>query len=239
MKTLLPRLALSLIISFAALDAATFEGRVTLGMKSGKDKEMVIAYAMKPGLCRMEPQMEGAERMASIINWSKMEMIMLMEEQKMYMLMPMKGAVNRAAETAGSHDAKVVKTGETETILGYLCEKYITTEKNETVEMWVTDKLGTFMGMSAQGGGSPMSGMFGGGGRGKRGGAGAGWEEAIKGKEGFFPLRVVGKNAKGKETFRMEAKSIEPGSLPDSLFAPPADFQKFQMPNLGDMFRPN
>ena len=239
MKTLLPRLALFLTFSTAALTAATFEGRITLGMKSGKDKEMVIAYAMKPGLCRMEPQMEGAEGMASIINWSKMEMIMLMEEQKMYMVMPMKGAVNRAAEAAGTHDAKVVKTGETETILGYLCEKYVTTEKNDTVEMWVTDKLGTFMGMSAQGGGSPMGGMFGGGGRGKRSGGGASWEEAIKGKEGFFPLRVVGKNAKGKETFRMEAKSVEPGSLPDSLFAPPADYQKFQMPSLGDMFRPN
>lgn len=233
MKT--PRLLLPVFLVIATvLTAAPFEGRITLGVKSGKDKEFVIAYAMKPGLCRMEPKMEGGESMASIINWSKMEMIMLMEEQQMYMVTSMKGAAKLAEAEESAPDAKIQKTGETENILGYLCEKYVTIDGKDTVEMWVTEKLGTFMGMQAGGGGSPMAGMFGGGGAKKK----SGWEEAVKGKENFFPLRVVGKNAKGKETFRMEAKSIEPGSLPDSLFAVPAGWQKFEMPNLGDMFRP-
>lgn len=217
----------------AALGAAPFEGKVTLGMKSGKDKEMVIQYTLKEGMVRSEIQVEGAEGMASIIDWKKMEMTMLMTDQRMYMVMPLKNAMAGAAEAAGAHDTKVEKTGETETILGYLCEKYITTDNKDTVEMWVTDKLGTFMGIQSGGGGSPMAGMFGGGAKKK-----SGWEEAVKGKENFFPLRVVGRNAKGKETFRMEAKSVEPGPVPASAFTVPEGWQKFEMPNLGDMFRP-
>jgi hypothetical protein len=160
-----------------------------------------------------------------------MEMIMLMGQQRMYMVMPLKGAMAGATDAAGDHDTKVEKTGETETILGYLCEKYVTNDGKDSVEMWVTDKIGTFMGLQS-GGGNPMAGMF--GGRAKKKG---GWEEAVKGKENFFPLRVVGKNAKGKETFRMEAKSVEPGAVPASAFTIPEGWQKFQMPNLGDIFK--
>ena len=106
MKT--PRLLLPVFLVIATvLTAAPFEGRITLGVKSGKDKEFVIAYAMKPGLCRMEPKMEGGESMASIINWSKMEMIMLMEEQQMYMVTSMKGAAKLAeAEAAANAPAE-------------------------------------------------------------------------------------------------------------------------------------
>jgi hypothetical protein len=228
----LSRLLLPLLLTVvSAVTAATFEGKVTLGMRSGKDKEVVVAYTLKEGFARMEPKIEGAEGMASIINWSKMEMIMLMADQQMYMVMPLKGAMAGAAEATGAHDTKVQKTGETETILGYLCEKYVTTDRGDTVEMWVTDKLGTFMGIQS-GGGGPMGGMFGGGGK-KKGG----WEEAVKGKENFFPMRVVGKNAKGKETFRMETKSVEPGSVPASAFTVPDGWQKFQMPSIGDLFK--
>lgn len=228
----LSRVLLPILLTIpTALPAATFEGKVTLGMKSGKDKEMIVEYTLKEGFARMEPKIEGAEGMGSIIDWRKMEMIMLMGEQRMYMVMPLKGAMKGATEAAGAHDAKVEKTGETEAILGYLCEKYVTSDGKDTVEMWVTDKIGTFMGLQS-GGGNPMAGMFGGGGK-KKGG----WEEAVKNKENFFPLRVVGKNAKGKETFRMETKSVEPGSVPASAFTVPEGFQKFQMPNLGDLFK--
>jgi hypothetical protein len=96
-----------------------------------------------------------------------------------------------------------------------------------------------FMGLGQQGGGG---GMFGGGGGGGGGMFGGGhksanaskWEEALKGKGGF-PLRVISTDAKGKQAFKMEATKIEPGNLPDSLFVPPAGYQKFQMPDFGGM----
>ena len=61
------------------------------------------------------------------------------------------------------------------------------------------------------------------------------FKEALKGKGGF-PLRVISHDAKGKETFKMEATKIEPGPLPDSLFVPPASYKRFDMPNMGSLF---
>ena len=108
-------------------------------------------------------------------------------------------------------------------------------DKGTVTEMWVADGLGTFMGLgSGGGGGNPMAGMFGGGG--KKSANAAKWEEALKGKGGF-PLRVISRDAKGKQSFKMEATKIEPGSLPDSLFAPPAGYEKFAMPDFGSMFK--
>ena len=59
----------------------------------------------------------------------------------------------------------------------------------------------------------------------------SGWEAALA-ENGFFPLRTVMHNKAGKETMRMEAVSVEPQSLPDSSFVPPADFKKFEMPSI-------
>jgi hypothetical protein len=169
---------------------------------------------------------------------SKMEMLMLMTEQQMYMVMPMKQQVEQAMEKQGVGTADVEVTGKTETILGYKCNQILVKDKGTVTEVWAAEGLGAFMGL---GGGGPMGGgggMFGGGRRGGGGGANAAkWEEALKGKGGF-PLRVISRDAAGKQTFKMEATKIEPGSLSDSLFSPPEGYQKFAMPDMGGMFRP-
>lgn len=226
MKTFL-RAGLSGVVgAFAALSALAFEGKVSLGLKSGREAEQVIDYAMKGTRVRMEPKMADADGTAMIMDWEKQEMIVLMPEQQMYMVMPLKKPQAAAARPQpAAPEQKVEKTGRTEKILGYLCEEYVTTEGGQTTEMWITEELGTFAGL---GGGNPMAGMMGGGG--PKTAAPSTWEKALQGKKGAFPLRVVSRDAKGKETFRLEAKKIEPGTLPDSDFAPPAGFQKFAMP---------
>lgn len=224
-----------LLAASSLVAANVFEGKVTLGMKSAKEKEMVIDYAMKEGLVRMEPKMAEAAGSAMIFNWEKKEMTVLMPEQSMYMVMPLNQGQGRPGAPMPEREptGKIEKTGKTETILGYLCEQLIYTDKDTATEMWVTEKLGTFMGLGG-GGGNPMGGMMGGG-RGSKKSGDAAWEQALKGMTGFFPLRVISKDGKGKEVFRLEAKAIEPGSLPASLFAPPAGYQKFAMPSFPGM----
>jgi hypothetical protein len=77
------------------------------------------------------------------------------------------------------------------------------------------------MGMGL-GGGSPFGGTRGGSGLAQA------WEAAFVGKN-FFPLRVVSQNSSGKEITRMEATAVEKKSIPDSEFAPPDGFKKFDM----------
>ncbi|MBA4138706.1 MAG: hypothetical protein C0518_15480 [Opitutus sp.] len=214
-----------------ALSAAAFEGKVSLAMKGGREAEQVIDYAMKGTRVRLEPKMAEAGGTAMIMNWEKQEMIMLMPEQRMYMVMPMKAPAGApgAAARASATEQKVEKTGRSEKILGYDCDEYITTDDGKTTEMWITEELGSFAGL---GGGNPMAGMMGGGGAPA---PASSWENALKNKKGAFPLRVVSRDGKGRETFRLEARQIEPGTLPDSLFAPPAGFQKFAMPAMPGM----
>lgn len=210
--------------------AAAFEGKVSLAISSGKGKgqNQVLDYSIKGGAVRIDMTAEG-KSFASIMDLQNMEMLMLMPDEQMYMVMPIKETVDKAMDKVVENDATIEKTGRTETILGYKCDEYVTKDKKTTTEIWIAEGLGTFMGLGNNGGG--MGGMFGG-----KSKAAEGWEQKFKGKPGF-PLRVVSRDAKSKETFRMEATKIEPGSLPASLFQPPAGWQKFQMPNMGDMFK--
>ncbi len=225
----LPRWVIGLALASAAMaNAVAFEGRVSLGIKSGRDKEQVINYAMKEGLVRMEFSSGDGEGAAMIMNWAKQEMIMLMVEEKMYMVMPLKQVTQAVGERSTGSDPKIEKTGKTDTVLGYLCEEYRSTEGGETTEMWVTDQLGAFMGLS---GGNPLEDMMGSS-SGKSAQA-SGWERALKGQTAAFPLRVVNRDAKGREIFRLEVKKIEKGPLPDSLFVPPAGFKRMNLPMMG------
>jgi len=230
MNLLLRLLAVGSLLTAGVCSAAdAFEGKVSLAMSSGKKQSQTLNYSIRQDAMRIDMTADGGKSFAMIMDLKKLEMTMLMEEQKMYMVMPMKQTIEKAIANADIKDPDIEKTGRTETILGYKCDEYITKDKNTTTEVWIAHGLGAFMGMGENGGGG-MGGMF--GGKKKAGG----WEEKFKGKPGF-PLRVISRDAKSKETFRMEATKIEPGSLPASLFQPPAGWQKFQMPDLGGLLK--
>jgi hypothetical protein len=235
MNTTLRVLFASALLSPAAVFAAAFEGKVSMKMTSGRGQPQEITYNIKGDKVRME--MPGQKGMGGMImDTSKREMTMMMDEQKMYMVMALPQAAADAMAKR-EDDVKLEKTNETEKILGYTATKYILTEKNnDETEIWLAEGLGTFMGFSQNR--NPMS-------RG-RGPAAPAWERALEGKD-LFPLRVVGlgkgatargakgksdekrKGAGGNERFRMEVTSIDKTSLPDSLFTPPAGYQKFDM----------
>lgn len=215
----------SLLTAVHSSAADSFEGKVTFSMSAGKGPSQVMDYTMKGSVIRMDMKTEGGS-VSNIMDMNKREMLMLMHDQQMYMQMPMKLPPEAAAKAKEMEStAEIEKTGKTETILGYKCQQVLVKDKGTVTEMWLADGLGTFMGsLSGGGGGGP----FGGGGR---GGAPAPskWEQALKGVGGF-PLRVISRNASNKETYKMEVTKIAPGPQPDSSFAPPAGYQKFQMP---------
>ncbi len=233
MNLLLRLLAVGSLLTAAHTFAAdAFQGKVSLAITTEKGRTQEMNYSMKGRKLRMDMNAEG-HTMSTIMDMEKLEMLMLMPEQKMYMVMPIKQPVDRAVEHASKNPETVTdieRTGKTEKILGYLCEQILVTDKAKgtVTEMWVAQNLGMFMGMGG-GGGGPMGGRRGGGSA-----AAAKWEEVLKGKGGF-PMRVISRDASGKQAFRMEATKIDPGSQPDSLFAPPEGYKKFQMPDMGGM----
>ena len=230
MKFLLRLIAAGSLLASSAFAANTFQGKVSLAISAGKGKSQTMNYSIKDQKLRMDMEADG-NSFARITDMVKMETMMLMPEQKMFMVMQIKKPVEKAMEKYGESTADIEVTGRTEIILGYKCSEILVKDKKTVTEMWVADGLGVFMGMGNSGGGG--GGPFGGR---KDSANAAKWEEALKGKGGF-PLRVVTRDAKGKEDFKMEATKIEPGTLPDSLFLPPAGYEQMKMPNLGDMMK--
>lgn len=218
------RLLLASALLPVAVFAAGFEGKMNLKMTSdGKSQD--IQYSIKGDKLRLDmPGMKGA---GMIVDTAKRETTMIMDEQKMYMTMPISTGAEAAPTSGKQEEVKLEKTSQTEKILGYLATKFLATHDGTTTELWLAEGLGTFFSPAGK---NPM-----GGGRGA-GPAPQAWERALAGKE-LFPLRVVGKNKSGKETFRMETTAIEKQSLPDSLFAPPAGYQKFDMGGMGGMMK--
>jgi hypothetical protein len=231
MNPLLRLLAVStLVLTAVSNTAVAFEGKISLSMTGDKKgRSQALDYSIKGQKLRMDMNAEG-NPVATIMDMAKLEMIMLMPSEKMYMVQPIKKPVEAAADKAVQNTADVEVTGKTEVILGYTCNQVLIKDKGTVTEAWLAEGLDGFQGLGAPGGGG--GGMFGG----KKSANAAKWEEALKGKGGF-PLRVISRDGKGKETYRMEATKVAPGPLPDSLFAPPSDFQKFQMPDLGGLMK--
>jgi len=218
---LLPRcIALWLTALVPAVSAAEFEGVVQMKMSDGKSAHS-IQYQVKEGFVRTDVQISPGRASSIIMDFKNKRMIILMPGQNMYMTRPFPEALANPAprpanDTGHSPPAMPQKTGETKTILGYHCVKYVSHAGGSTVEMWVTDELGNFAGL----GGSP----------GGRSGTPPAWEKALIGR-GFFPLLVTGTTAAGK-AFSLEVVSVDKQSLPDSIFAPPAGARQFDMGNM-------
>jgi hypothetical protein len=224
-KSLVPLCAMLLP---CALSAGTFEGKVTMTMTaaSSKDGPQAIDYSIKEGYMRMD-LMTAKGGASFITDFKNKQIIILIPQNNMYMVraMPDPSTYRKTDGTGGppsapTHsDTSFRDTHTKDTILGYSCEKYEVTSSKGTTDIWATDQLGMFGGLTM--GGAP----------GRHPQAPQEWESVVKGS-GFFPLRVV-TNEGGKEKFRMEATSVNKTSLPDSVFMPPDGWRKL---DLGSMF---
>lgn len=195
-----------------------FEGKVRFTITADRGTTS-MSYIMKGGLIRMEIEAERDQTVPMLLDFSKHEMTMLMPEQKMYMVHPLPDPAASGTEAQGqAAQPDVQSTGQYETILGYKCERIIVKSRESVAEIRGAEGMGVFMN---PGQGGPM-------GRGRPAPRSA-WEAELASR-GIFPLRVVVHDASGKQTFKMEATKIDTSTPADSLFVPPPDYQKFEMP---------
>jgi len=214
---------------FFAAAASAFEGKVTMKMTTGKDS-MPMTYYVKDTKMRMEfapaPDKKNKNSMtfASITDWKALETIILMPEQKMYMVQKLDKLMESDAMKK-SQDVKFEPTGRKERIAGYDAEEYAGVSEGKRTEMWLTKGLGKFMmANQAKPGRSAKQQV-------------SAWEKFMQ-QGDFFALRIIQRTKEGApEDFRMEVTQVEKTSQDDSLFRPPADFQRFEMPNMGGMLK--
>ena len=239
-------LAAAFALAATALPAAdSFEGRVEMTITdTGHGGSHVINYALKEGKLRLDfpknpsGRDNGGGSGDMIVDSAKREVLILMEMpdsesggvRKMYMRQPMPQPGETPPGGSPAEAAPLsepVATGRTEVIAGYTATEYKVTGRNgEVSELWLAKGLGAFMFPAAQ---NPM-------GRGRPANASPAWEKLVR-DGGFFPLRVITRDAGGAEKMRMEATKIEKTSLPDALFSPEG-YTEFQIPGFGGGLNP-
>ena len=220
----------ALLLAPALFATDAFVGKITLAMSKDKGTPTTMIQTMKGTSVRIETANAPG---AFIMDLAKGEMLILMNEEKMYMVQALNQADIEKKTKAAAVDSTVEVTGQTEKILGYVCSQILVKDDKGITEMWVSDALGAFSGFGAQGGGG--GGMF--GKKKSNSQASSPWEQALK-TQGGFPMRVVSHDKKGIETYRMEVTKVEKGGVTEKDFLPPEDFTKFAMPDMGGMMNP-
>lgn len=206
-----------LVLSPVAGLAASFEGKVNFKLSAGRAPAEQIGYQVKGTKIRLD--LAGQAEVGGIImDLTKQQTLVIMDAQRMYMVMKLPDVTAQAASTPPG-EAKLEKTGEKEKILGYAAVKYVSTHAGKKTDLWLAEGLGKFMAMESL---QPMGGAA---------RTPEPWERALAGLE-LFPLRIVSYDTSAREEFRLEATAIEKKSLPDSLFNPPAGYQPLDMGGL-------
>ena len=217
---------------FITAAASAFEGKVDMKMTSnGNEKDATsMSYRIKDTKMRIDmsdvssssskkkKKKDEDAQGAMIMDFQKKEMIILMPSEKMYMVRTIEEPKESTKKKKGDEDFKA--TGRKEKIAGIQAEEYVGKNDGRIIEVWVTKEMGKYMSQ-----------------QGASGKGGAGWESFMQ-QENAFPLRVISrKKADGPEESRMETTAIDRSKQDASLFTPPGDYQKFEMPGFGDMMK--
>ena len=184
--------------------AAAFEGKVhykKLGKESGEGREM--EFSIKGDKFRIEVAAHG-HLGVTIMDTKTKQAIMLMPDRKTYSVMKLDQNPKANPKTPLG---KLIKTGKTETIAGYLAQEWAYEGGESKISLWGNKDLGAW----GFGGGHSQE-------------APVEIPEEFK-NGGFFPLRMVSHGG------GMEATKVEKKALPDSLFEVPAGYTKMDGPS--------
>lgn len=183
----------------------TFEGKVVFDVQENGKKQVMDYYA-KDKKYRMEVPDKGG---TILFDNNELMMYVLMDKEKMYIesqMMPL----------SMSGAGKVSKTGETKTILGHKCEKFVFEQEELTGEAWMTKDLGAFMFFMESQQDMPS------------------WQSEII-DAGYFPLQVTQHSKRDDKTSIYDVIEVTPMGLSDDLFVVPPSYEKLDMTGLGGL----
>ena len=230
---------LALGMAVAAAPAAaqgTFEGVVTYQATGAGGQSGEIKLYQKGDKMRQEMTL-GTMQAASIYDGSSGKSIMLIPQQKKYMVLDYgkmseqmksmaKGMPGGQGDVGDLSTMKVTATGQKETIAGVECEHYLFRRKDDdqsAVDICGATGMGfTGFGSGAGGGMVPSTKKL----------LGSGNPELEKlAEKGFFTLSL--KTSDGDDRVAMRATQVDRRKLGDDLFGPPSDYTEIKLPGGG------
>ena len=183
----------------------TFEGKIKIEVEADGEKQ-IIDYLVKDLRFRMEtPEAKGAMVYDSHVQ----KMYIIMDEQQAYMENFMLPEIDKST---GSY----TKTGETQNILGYTCEKFLFQQDDKKGEAWMTKEIGEVIlfGDLRQQQLNIQN-----------------WKSEVL-DAGYFPLQVTKIDNDGEVSSTFKVTEVVPQQLDADLFVPPSSYKKFEMPGM-------
>ena len=209
-------LALSFFLFFiSSLSSAQdkFQGKVTFEVTEGSQNQK-LSYFVKGNKFLIEPADGKALGQGSMIyDGDKKTMIVIMNEQKMYMEMPI-DPMNEMSKGETSGDDYFIKTGNSQDVLGYSCDEFEFKEEENKGLALMTKELGAFLFMEDPEGGENSQ-----------------WQKEIM-SEGYFPMLVKQENSSGELETVFKVVDLKKMNLEDKMFSAPPGYTKFDMPNM-------
>ena len=202
--------------------AQSFEGKIVMQITSkDQDRPQTIDYYCKGSKIRFEGKGAEGGGGAMVMDTKDYSALIIVPQQKMYMTYSYKNLLGAASDTVKNkmqtemEKGNIKMTGETKEINGFPCEKWVyKDDEGKSGEAWMTKGIKNFFFFS-----NPM----------KPENNEPEWQKKLT-QEGYFPMMVVSKDEDGNIDSKMEVTSIEKKSLDDSLFNPPADYKKMDIP---------
>jgi hypothetical protein len=200
------------VLSFA-VNAQMFKGKVTLSIvdeETGSLKPLEYFTNGKDAAFSIEEQ-----GMSVTLMMKEDKVLMVLHPMKMYMEMPI-GEGDLKADTL-IDETSIVKTGETKTINGLFCEKYLIKSKDEgDMIAWFTKEIGGFFLFKLAGKDNNGPQMFG----------------DMKDLASQFPVLILKKDG-DTELMVLELTKFEKVDVPDSMFEIPAGYKSMENSNFG------
>jgi len=190
-----------------------FQGKVTFEV-SDIGQNLQISYFVKGNKFLIQPaDGEGAGQGSMIYDGDKKVMIIIMNEQKMYMEMPI-DPMDEISKDESIEPDYFVKTGNSQDVLGYSCDEFEFKDEDKKGTALMTKELGSFLFMDDP-----------------KGGGNSQWQKEIM-SEGYFPLLVKEENSPGELETVFKVIELQLMNLDDKMFSAPSGFTKFDMPNM-------
>ena len=120
-----------------------FQATSTQKGKASKGEQTWYFPNSSESIFGISMNMGQGSSMRGVIDYADKSMIMFMEEQKMVMGIPMdlEKAMKDVQNDPKTKVSTPKKTGRTKTILGYVCEEWVTENADNTSSVWLSNKL--------------------------------------------------------------------------------------------------
>jgi len=193
------------------MNKKSFEGVLTVEVQNFESIQF-YTYSVKYERIRVEPAESEDNDAIVVIDYMGRKTDIILSGREQYVELPFPAELSETQHK--KEEMMVQKTGESEEIQGFACDKLTTKSDGNDIEVWATKDLGvagTFLTAFSAGALHPTP-----------------WKLEIL-SMGYFPLRVIERDSTGEEQSRVEVTSVQKKTMNELLFRVPDGYEKVNL----------